>query len=188
MITFPYVQTNVFTDDQYSFSGNQLATFYDSNVNKTLTDDQMIALAREINFSETTFILPSKNPECAVKVRIFTPYQELQFAGHPVIGTSFILKNKNIIEEGMQSIQLELGIGSVTVSFDKNLNIIMTQPKPTFLTEFNEISQLTEALGLNKDDFMTEYPIQFVSTGNTFLMVPLKKLKTYQHITGNLSK
>ena len=139
----------------------------------------MLSLAREINFSETTFVLPSSS--CLFKVRIFTPDGELPFAGHPTIGTSFVLQHTKGIPNNEKTITLELNVGPIAVNF-KDQEIIMTQPQPVFLEKFENIKSLAEALGLGVNDIATQYPIQFVSTGNSFLMVPIKSLQKIQKL------
>ena len=88
------VQTSVFTDNRYKFSGNQLATFWDLEKD-TLTSSEMQGITREMNFSETTFVLPTEVEECTKKVRIFTPGAEIPFAGHPTLGTAYVLKKRD---------------------------------------------------------------------------------------------
>ena len=148
----------------------------------------MKGLAREINFSETTFLLPPTSKECNEKVRIFSTSEELLFAGHPVIGSSFVLKDKGIIPSDSKTTKLELGIGPVTVEYGDNQNITMQQPKPSFLEEFQDKQKFEGALGITPGSLFEEYPLQFVSTGNTFLMVPVKTLKSVQQLRINQYK
>ena len=187
MIKLAYIQTNVFTDEHFEFSGNQLATFYDEQANKELTTEQMLALAREINFSETTFVLEPTTKDCSWKVRIFTPGGELPFAGHPTLGTSFVLRHKQKISQNDPKTTLELNIGPINVTFDKQ-NIVMTQPKPEFQEEFTKRDVIASILGLSADNIETDYPMQTVTTGVPFLMVPLKKLADVQNITLDSNK
>ena len=98
MHSLPYVQTSVFIDDRYSFGGNQLATFWDAKINEVLNTELMQGIALELNFSETTFLSEPQNKECDSKVRIFTPSRELPFAGHPTIGTAFVMKYKELLQ------------------------------------------------------------------------------------------
>jgi trans-2,3-dihydro-3-hydroxyanthranilate isomerase len=172
MIRLPYVQTSVFVDERYRFSGNQLATFYDSGLNSLLDDSEMQGIAREMNFSETTFLLKSKNVQSGFGVRIFTPFKELPFAGHPTLGTAFVLKNKKLISSEDSSITIELGIGPTEVEFSRDF-ISMTQPFPTYLAEYSDSSKLAIALGLNSDDISIRSPTQVLSCGAPFMIVPL---------------
>jgi trans-2,3-dihydro-3-hydroxyanthranilate isomerase len=96
MRNIPFIQTSVFVDKRYDFGGNQLATFWKAEVNKTLKKDEMQGIAREMNYSESTFVFESKRKDCLSKVRIFTPQVELPFAGHPTLGTR--LQNRKSIK------------------------------------------------------------------------------------------
>ncbi|MHA2210388.1 MAG: PhzF family phenazine biosynthesis protein [Candidatus Thorarchaeota archaeon] len=172
MIRLPYVQTSVFVDERYRFGGNQLATFYDSSLNSLLDDSEMQGIAREMNFSETTFLLRSKNVQSGFGIRIFTPFMELPFAGHPTLGTAFVLKNKKLISSEDSATTMELGIGPTEVEFICD-RISMTQSYPTYLAEYSESSKLADALGLGSDDISIHSPTQVISCGAPFLIVPL---------------
>ena len=181
MRTYPFIQTSVFTDKRYSFSGNQLATFWNLS-ESDLKDDEMLGITREMNFSESTFVLPSDKDECIRKVRIFTPGREIPFAGHPTLGTAFVLKNKDIIEEITESCFLELGIGPIQVFFSEKDNISMQQPKPVFLEEFEGRKTIASILGIDENEISKQWPMRFVSTGFPFLIVPLTSLLSIQSI------
>ncbi|MHA1935451.1 MAG: PhzF family phenazine biosynthesis protein [Candidatus Thorarchaeota archaeon] len=172
MIRLPYVQTSVFVDERYKFGGNQLATFYDPGLNSLLDDSELQGVAREMNFSETTFLRRSKNAQSGFGVRIFTPFVELPFAGHPTLGTAFVLKNKNLISSKESATTIELGIGPTEVEFICDC-ISMTQPYPTYLAEYSETSKLADALGLGLDDISSRSPTQVLSCGAPFMIVPL---------------
>jgi trans-2,3-dihydro-3-hydroxyanthranilate isomerase len=124
--TFRYVVVDVFTD--VPLAGNQLAVFTDA---RDLTGEEMQSLAREMNFSETVFVLPPSNPEADVRMRIFTPALELPFAGHPTLGTAFVLGGplSKIV------IRLETGAGVIPVELERDGPRIvfgqMEQPIPT---------------------------------------------------------
>jgi len=147
----------------------------------------MQGITREMNFSETTFVLPSISTveKCVRKVRIFTPGREIPFAGHPTLGTAFVLKNKEIIREDEKKIYLELGIGPIAVEFKDQNNVQMFQSKPEFLDEFQDKSKIASILGILDDDISEKWPIQFVSTGFPFLIIPINSLSSIQSI--NLS-
>jgi trans-2,3-dihydro-3-hydroxyanthranilate isomerase len=181
MRSYPFIQTSVFTDERYAFSGNQLATFWKLS-ESDLSDDEMLGITREMNFSETTFVTPADIDKCIRKVRIFTPGREIPFAGHPTLGTAFVLKNKEIIEENTESSYLELGIGPIQVKFSKNNNISMQQPSPKFLEEFNNRKIIANILGISEDEISEQSPMKFVSTGLPFLIVPLISLKSVQSV------
>ncbi len=185
MRNIPYVQTSVFVDDKYPFGGNQLATFWDATLNKRLTLEMMQGIALELNFSETTFLEEPTIKGCASKIRIFTPGSELEFAGHPTLGSSFVMMHKGIVAASQKSAVVQLGIGPIRVDFQPDSHVRMTQPSPTFLEEVEEASPITSALGLDPLDVSDAFPIQVVSTGFPFLIVPLKKLSAVQKAAPN---
>ena len=113
MRRYALVQVDVFTDRP--LGGNPLAVILDG---RDLRDDEMQAIALEMNLSETTFILPATRPECAFRVRIFTPRRELPFAGHPTIGTAWVLASRGLLPPGTTRFALEEGIGPVPVEFE----------------------------------------------------------------------
>ena len=180
MREIPFIQTSVFTDDRFQFSGNQLATFWKLSENE-LSTDEMQGITREMNFSETTFVLPSKVEKCIRKVRIFTPGREIPFAGHPTLGTAFVLKNQGIINPNDTNVYLELGIGPIAVEFQDKL-IKMHQLKPGFLVKFHDKEVMAKIMGISPDLILQEYPMQYVSTGFPFFIVPLVSLEAIQAI------
>jgi len=187
MRSHSFIQTSVFTDERYAFSGNQLATFWNLS-HSDLTDDEMLGITREFNFSETTFVFPPDNNKCIRRVRIFTPGREIPFAGHPTLGTAFVLKNKRIIKENAENSYLELGIGPIQVKFLKNNYISMQQPEPTFLEEFEKRKTIASILGIAESEISEEWPMRFVSTGLPFLIVPLNSLSSVQSIKLNINQ
>lgn len=180
----PYVQTSVFIDERYQFTGNQLATFWNKEENN-LTQEEMQGIALELNFSETTFIFQSDFSNCISKVRIFTPGSELKFAGHPTLGTAYVLKEKGIIPKNVDKATLELGIGPIDVEFYDNEVVSMLQPKPQFMEKYTNKTNIAKILGLKIDDISDKYPMQVVSTGFPFLIIPLNSLDSIKKI--NLS-
>ncbi|MHA1555366.1 MAG: PhzF family phenazine biosynthesis protein [Candidatus Heimdallarchaeota archaeon] len=184
MRKLPFIQTSVFIDDRYSFTGNQLATFYDANSNN-ITKEEMQGIALEMNFSETTFVFKPEIDSCSFKVRIFTPNLELDFAGHPTLGTAFVLKKRDLISTDIKKTALELGIGPIEIEFFKDQTIGMYQPKPKFLDKFENKESIAKIIGLEPNDILVEYPIQAVSTGFPFLIVPIRSLETIQKISLN---
>jgi len=171
---------DVFTETR--FGGNQLAVFHDG---QGLADDQMQAIAREMNFSETTFILPPSDPTADARVRIFTPGRELPFAGHPVVGTSFVLAR----QRGKTDLRLELGIGTLGVEADAGDGTIgsatMEQPVPTFEPAPNgDPAVLAGLLGLEAADVAAETPAEIGSAGNPFLYVRLRSLEAVRRARG----
>ncbi|MBD3189174.1 MAG: PhzF family phenazine biosynthesis isomerase [Candidatus Heimdallarchaeota archaeon] len=185
MRIIPFIQTSVFVDDRYQFSGNQLATFWEPTANASLTKEEMQGIAREMNFSETTFIFPSEKKDCLAKVRIFTPGKELDFAGHPTLGTTFVLKQTGKIPQDEKEATLELGIGPINVKLTKQDLISMQQSKPQFLEKYLDKKALAKAIGINREQIIDDFPMQVVSTGNPFLIVPLDSLQTIKEINLN---
>jgi trans-2,3-dihydro-3-hydroxyanthranilate isomerase len=180
MLSLPYLQTSVFVDSRYAFGGNQLATFWDATVNAKLTQEEMQGIALEMHFSETTFLFSSKLPQCDAKVRIFTPGQEIPFAGHPTLGTAFVMKHSNLIDGTIMTATLELGIGAVPVTYLGDNSVQMTQPAPQFLKEWSDKDVIAKAIGLTAAEITDAYPMQYVATGTPFLILPLVSLSAVQ--------
>ncbi|MFW9800151.1 MAG: PhzF family phenazine biosynthesis protein [Candidatus Thorarchaeota archaeon] len=185
MRAYPYVQTSVFTDERYSFGGNQLATFWNSDGNLELSDEEMQGITLEFNFSETTFIVPTKRSECSAKVRIFTPAEEIQFAGHPTLGTAFVMKLKGLIPEQKEHVNLELGIGPTPVKYLSSDTILMEQNKPEFLSVLDQREAIARAVQLDTSDISKRTPAQYVSTGYPFLIVQVESLGAVQDAVPN---
>lgn len=156
---------DVFTEAP--LAGNQLAVVLDA---EGLDTARMQAIAREFNFSETTFVLPSTRPGCDLRVRIFTPLIELPMAGHPTVGTTVVLHREGRI--GRRA-TLELGVGPTPVELDGRGHAWMTQQPPEFGPEPPDRAELAAALGLGTADLVADLPAQVVSTGNPFLLVPV---------------
>ena len=167
-----YLHYDVFTRDP--LAGNQLAVFLDG---RGLEPARMQALAREMAFSETTFILPSESPPADVRMRIFTPGAELPMAGHPTIGSTFALAEAGVIKPGTAQFVFGLGIGPTPVALEWNGDRLrfawMTQLTPTFGQIVSDIQAVAAALGVRRDDIAAELPIQEVSCGVPFLLVPM---------------
>jgi trans-2,3-dihydro-3-hydroxyanthranilate isomerase len=185
MKNLPFVQTSVFFDKRYEFGGNQLATFWNADSNKILSDEAMLGITREMNYSETTFVFQSKKVSCSAKVRIFTPAEEIQFAGHPTLGTAFVLKRKKVVDSKVDRFRLELGLGPFEVEFLAKDLIRMKQKPPEYLEELDNPIPILKAIGLAEKSLSEDYPVQFVSTGNPFLIIPLKSLSSVQKADPN---
>ena len=172
-----YLTCDVFTD--HVFGGNQLAVFPDAS---EIPSELMPRIAREFNYSETTFVLPPADPKHTRRVRIFTPGGELAFAGHPTIGTAHVLATIGAVElSGTEThIVLEEGVGPVPVT------IRATDGKPTFsqltVAKLPEIgapppsaARLAAMLSLKTDDLVgNDMPAEAISCGTPFLFVPLR--------------
>ena len=180
MRRFQFIQTSVFIDQRYSFSGNQLATFWNFLECAQLQDDEMQGITREMNFSETTFALTPSMENVASKVRIFTPGMEIPFAGHPTLGTAYVLKEKSLLDPDGDSSALELGVGRIPVDFLTDTKVRMTQPKPEFLEKIEDSSEISKILGIEKEDISKEFSMQYVTTGFPFLIIKIENYKAVQ--------
>src|SRR5215470_10849868 len=176
---FQMVQFDVFSANP--LQGNSLAVFLDG---RGLSDEEMQSLAREMNLSETTFILPrdaAVEKERGVRVRIFTVVEELPFAGHPTLGTAFALRGNN----GAAQIALDLNAGKVPVRFEDSDGSPtfgeMTQVDPKFGATHDR-EAVAHACSLRADDLDAAVPVETVSTGLPFTVVPLRSLSTIQKL------
>ena len=179
------VQLDVFTER--ALTGNALAVCLDG---RGLSTEQMQALARETNLSETTFILPGEaaaEKERGVRVRIFTVQEELPFAGHPTLGTAFVLHRQT----GASEIRLELNVGTVPVRFEQSdgrpVFGEMTQMKPEFgVTHPPDV--IAKFTNLSPADFDDSVPIQTVSTGVPFTITAIRSLEKLQSLRLDLPR
>ncbi|MBN2181832.1 MAG: PhzF family phenazine biosynthesis protein [Sedimentisphaerales bacterium] len=176
---------DVFAEDKYA--GNQLAVVRNA---AALSDEQMLRITREMNYSETTFILSEQPREGGYDVRIFTPGAEVPFAGHPTLGTAYIIR-KEIIKEPVEKVILNLKVGQIPVTFNddgENGQILrMRQIEPVF-AEIIEPESVAEALGIGAGEIDEGFPIQEVSTGLYAMIVPLKSLDSLKGIRINKDK
>jgi len=164
---------DVFTDR--AFAGNQLAVYLDG---RGLSTDVMQAIAKEMNFSETTFVLPPETRGTDVRMRIFTPGSELPMAGHPVIGSTFALARSGVIEPGCERFTFGLGVCPLPVSLkwkgDDLQFVWMAQLEPTFDEPIADPARAAAALSLSSAAVTdTGKPVQVISCGVPFLFVPL---------------
>lgn len=174
-----YALVDVFAERP--FEGNPLAIFPDA---RGLQDAQMQALARELNLSETTFVLPEDEATEArdgVRVRIFTTEEELPFAGHPTLGTASWLHLHHPVLRGAGSLRLRLNVGQVEVRFqpggsDAGVDATMRQPEPVFGQKHDRLTVAT-LLGLAPEALDHRYPVQTVSTGVPFCLVPVRSVE-----------
>ncbi|MGI8734392.1 MAG: PhzF family phenazine biosynthesis protein [Pyrinomonadaceae bacterium] len=208
MPTYRFIQLDVFTEE--AFAGNALAVFPEA---EGITDGQMLKIAREMNLSETVFVLKpetsatnktstasenntrdasvasaQKPAEVLRRLRIFTPTRELPFAGHPVVGTWNLLAREGVVAKpetgnGWTRIHQEIGIGVLPVDIEfkdgQPSQVVMTQGKPelgAILEDAHEQADLVRALGLAPEHLDENLPIQIVSTGLNFLVVPIRSL------------
>ena len=177
---YSFVTLDVFTATR--LEGNQLAVFTDA---RGLSDAEMQALALEMNLSETTFILPrdqATEQERGVRVRIFTTDEELPFAGHPTLGTAMVLHSNG--HGSGQTVNLDLNVGKIPVQFTMRDGLPfgqMTQRDPQFGQRHTR-EDVARATGISVSDIADDVPCQTVSTGNAFLMVPVKSLEVLQRL------
>ena len=199
---YPYIHLDVFTHKP--LEGNQLCVIPDAS---GLTDEEMQALAREFNLSETTFVLPREietERQKGIRVRIFTTQEELPVAGHPTLGTAFALhggdrRQSEVFRTRSKAnvIELDLNVGKIPVEFtfeEGRLYGEMTQRDPQF-GQIHHAEEVARAANLNLRDIDASLPIQTVSTGNAFAIVPLRSLKAvrslsfaYQHVADYCAK
>ena len=168
-----FVQVDVFTDRV--FGGNPLAVVFEA---AGLSDAEMQAIAREMNCSETTFLLPPTRPDCEARVRIFTPARELPFAGHPTIGTAWVLATEQLLPPNTHRFNLEEGIGPIEVTLEgepaRPSFLWMRHGEARFGPELGNRAGFARALGLAEADLLAGAPICTGSTGNPFLYIPLR--------------
>src|SRR5262245_49722214 len=168
-----FSQVDVFTER--ALGGNPLAVVFDAD---GLDETLMQSIAREMNLSETTFLLRPTRPDCAARMRIFTPAREIPFAGHPTIGTSWVLATEGLLPRGTSTFLLEEGIGPVEVELEGDPSrpafLWMRHGPATFGPELAGRAAFAEALGLGEVDLLPRAPICSGSTGSAFLYVPLR--------------
>ena len=183
--SYRYLHYDVFTD--HLFGGNQLAVFLDG---RGLSSETMQAIAKEMNFSETTFVLPAEKAGTDVRMRIFTPGEELPTAGHPTIGTTFALARAGVIDRGRKQFTFGCNIGPVPVAMtwkDDDLGFAwMTQALPTFGEPLKDPARTAAALSLSPAAVAgTGHPVQVVSCGVPFLYVALTTRSAVDNVSVN---
>lgn len=172
---------DVFAEQKYA--GNQLAVIRGTEGLESLV---MQKIARETNFSETSFIISEQKRNRGFDVRIFTPQKELPFAGHPTLGTAYVIR-KEIAKTRSETIVLNLKAGQIPVTFGETDILWMRQLSPVF-GRYIEAKRVAKTLGLKEDEIDMRFPIQEVSTGLPFLMVPLKSLSSAKRAKINHSE
>lgn len=163
------------------YTGNQLAVYIGNP-----PTDVMQQLAKEINFSEITFVTSTETENGGYNVRIFMPEVEAPFAGHPVLGTAYIIQ-REILKSPVDSLNLNLQVGQIPVTFGDDGVIWMRQNTPTFGHIF-EAEQVARILNVDVSDIDTRYPIQEVSTGLPFMVVPMVSLEAVNKAKVNLDR
>ncbi|MGQ0601660.1 MAG: PhzF family phenazine biosynthesis protein [Anaerolineales bacterium] len=174
MRRYHFIQVDVFTDTP--FGGNQLAVFTDA---RGLSTDEMQTLAREMNYSESVFVLPPEIRGADKRIRIFTPTYEMPMAGHPTVGTTFVLAQRGEITGAEATLQLNLGPTPVSVERNPDGSprfVWMAHRAPEFGTTRADRDRVAAALGITANDVRDDLPLQIVSTGVPYLYVPLRSL------------
>lgn len=184
-MTLNFCIVDVFAETKYA--GNQLAVFTHAG---GLSSEQMQQIAKEVNFSETTFILSPEMQESGYDVRIFTPAKELPFAGHPTLGTAYVLQ-QFVIQQPVEQVNLNLKVGQIPVQITYQNQtpetLWMRHNPPTFGAVIPE-AEIAAVLNLDTTDMDARFPIQEVSTGVPFIIVPLKSLQALQRIRVNTER
>ena len=164
---------DVFAEQKYE--GNQLAVVRKAG---GLSDTEMQNIAREMNYSETTFILSDEQRDGGYNVRIFTPGAEVPFVGHPTLGTAYVIR-KEIVKQPVETIHLNLKVGRIPVRFDEmdsGEEILWMNPIEPMFGQIFEPDEIIPSLTARREDIDDRYPIQHVSVGVDFVFVPLKTL------------
>jgi trans-2,3-dihydro-3-hydroxyanthranilate isomerase len=178
---------DVFAESKYA--GNQLAVFCGAGVDE-LSEAEMLLIAKEINYSETTFIRSPNPQNGGYDVRIFTPKKELPFAGHPTLGTAFVIQQE-IISKLVDQVILNLAVGQIPVTFNyrnESADILWMRQKSPAFGQILSVETVANVLNLEVDEIDERFPIQEVSTGVPFIIVPLKTLASLKKAQVNLDK
>ncbi|HYP50600.1 MAG TPA: PhzF family phenazine biosynthesis protein, partial [Pyrinomonadaceae bacterium] len=194
MRTFSFYQLDVFTEQR--FAGNALAVFPDG---AGISDVEMQQIAREMNLSETVFVLPSNEPDALRRLRIFTPTKELPLAGHPVVGTWNLLARLGFIEnapaDGAIEIKHELGVGVLPVEIEfqngEPRKVTMTQDKFSpgeIIADESVRKNIADAFNVAPEDFQPHAPIQVCGTGVNFTVIPVRSLAVLKNSRANAAK
>lgn len=193
MTTYKFIQCDVFTDQ--IFAGNPLAVFHDEMANQSLDDATMQKIAREMNLSETVFVLPPSDPKALKRLRIFTPATELPMAGHPVVGTWNMLARLGVVAppssgSGRVTIHQEIKLGILPVEIDfadgQPIKVTMTQGTPSVGESLDEVALCARALSLSEDEIGGwGLPIVIASTGVPYQIIPVRDKAALSRIKVN---
>lgn len=185
MSRYPFSIVDVFAEVKYA--GNELAVVRNADA---ISGPDMQKIAREMNFSETTFILKDEANRGGFDVRIFTPQSEMPFAGHPTLGTAFIIQQE-ILRQPVREVVLNLKVGPIPVTFTyrgQEPDILWMKQVPPSFGETIKPEQAAQVLGLRTADIDLRFPVQSVSTGVPFFIVPLTSLEALRRSRVNLKK
>lgn len=186
MTVLEYYLVDVFTSSKYG--GNQLAVFIDYE-NKA-SEEFMLQIARELNFPEITFV-KKKHDNKRFDVRIFTPEYEVPFAGHPTLGTAYII-SKYLLPNSAERIRLNLKHSEIAIDLTNSNDLnecyfIMEQSQPEFITTYQH-QDIVNNLGINSEALHTQYPIEEISTGLPYIIIPIRNLNKMNQIKLDSSK
>ncbi|MBY0599274.1 PhzF family phenazine biosynthesis protein [Bacillus bingmayongensis] len=174
---------DVFSQGKYT--GNQLAVFVNDH---QISNKEMQLIAKEMDYAETTFILSKEQRNGGYDVLIFTPNEEIPFAGHPALGTAFVLKEAILQNDTLENILLHFQGGSVEVTFHDEENVLwMQQNEPEFGEKLDR-HVVADVLNIDISQIDLRYPIQEVSTGLPVILVPLKSLAAVKEVQINKEK
>jgi trans-2,3-dihydro-3-hydroxyanthranilate isomerase len=180
-----YYVVDVFAESKYA--GNQLAVFRNT---QALSTEMKQKIAREMNFSETTFISSDSERDGGYDVQIFTPKHEVPFAGHPTLGTSYIIQSE-IVQKPIEKLALNLKAGQIPVTFSYKNNqadiLFMRQLPPTFGKKL-DIKKIAGILSISPENIDSRFPIQEVSTGFPFVLTPLTNIEALKQCRVNSEK
>ena len=178
----PFYQVDVFSNKL--FGGNPLAVFLEG---KNFKEDQLQQVAREMNLSETTFVFPPSHPDANFDIRIFTPEKEIPFAGHPTLGTAFVLKDADLISSTKNNLILNFKAGLISVHLQEDGIFLMKTPGGKILQTFSNTKEVAYTLGVKPNNIEPNLPIQTVTTGFPALLVPINSLSAMKEILLDLA-
>ncbi|GAB4511179.1 MAG: PhzF family phenazine biosynthesis protein [Anaerolineae bacterium] len=181
-MAYPFTIVDVFTTDQ-RYTGNQLAVIERA---ADLSDEDMLRIAQEMNYSETTFILSDTPRDNGYDVRIFTTVSELPFAGHPTLGTAYVIREL-MLKSPADTINLNLKVGQIPVTQDEDGFLWMRQREPQFGATYSA-PVIASVLGIEPAEVDDRFPVQSVSTGLGFIVAPLKSLHAVRRAVVDLKK
>jgi trans-2,3-dihydro-3-hydroxyanthranilate isomerase len=170
-LDIPFYQVDVFSNKL--FGGNPLAVFLNG---ENFKEDQLQQVAREMNLSETTFVFPPSHPDANFDVRIFTPGKEIPFAGHPTLGTAFVLKHAGLISSSKNNLILNFKAGLISVHQQEDGIFLMKTPGGKILQTFSNTKKVADTLGVKPNNIEPNLTIQTVTTGFPALLVPINSL------------
>jgi trans-2,3-dihydro-3-hydroxyanthranilate isomerase len=172
-MTHRFYIVDVFAERPYS--GNPLAVVVGK---EALSDETMQRIAAETNYSETTFVTPDPEEDGGYRVRIFTPAREIAFAGHPILGTAWIIR-QHVLPEASGPVRLNLAVGQVPVTFElsaEGKEVAWFLAPPVTLGSTCARDPIAAALGISLEDIEDRFPVQQISTGTAAMIVPLRSL------------